>query len=131
MKNITVRGAEPQDAKTYTDWLHAASGVNLVDPSVYSYPTCNTLVIEKNNEPILFNSFHLVTMLEALAPKPGLPPMDEARALKALFETVKGVAEVSNVKEVWFGCKDETLTKFLDGRGGFEKVPFQMFRMKI
>lgn len=131
MKNITTRGAGPQDAKTYIEWLGAASEVNLVDPKVYSYPTCNTLVIEKNGSPVLMNSFHLVSMMEALAPKPGLPPLDEARALKSLFDTVKGASEMSGVKEVWFGCKDETLAKFVEGRRGFERIKFPMFRMQI
>lgn len=131
MKNFTIRAAEPKDSSDYIDWLYSASDVNLVDTKVYSYPTCNTLVVEKNGEPVLMNSFHLVAMQEALAPKPGLPPMDEARALKILFDTVKGVAEATGVKEVWFGCKDETLVKFVEGRRGFERVPFPMFRVKI
>lgn len=130
MKNITVRGAEAKDSQNYIDWLRAASDINLVDTSVYSYPTCNTLVVEKNGDPVLMNSFHLVAMVEALAPKPGLPPMDEARALKSLFDTVKGAAEMSGVKEVWFGCSDPRVEKFVE-RHGIERVNFPMFRMRI
>ena len=130
MKNISVRAAEAGDSTKYIDWLHAAAGINLVDPAPYSYPTCNTIVVEKAGEPILMNSFHLVTMMEALAPKPGLPPMDEARALKSLFDTVKGAAEMSGVKEVWFGCSDPRVEKFVE-RHGVERIPFPMFRMRI
>ena len=130
MQDFTVRAAEGKDTQTYVDWLQAASDINLVDKTVYSYPTCNTLVIEKSGDPVLMNSFHLVSMMEALAPKPGLPPRDEARALRALFDSVKGIAEVSAVKEVWFGCSDERVQRFAQ-RHGVERVNFPMFRMRI
>ncbi len=130
MKNITVRPAKPEDAQMYFDWLKAASEINLVDPAAYSYPTCNTVVIEKDGDPVLMNSFHLTLMMEALAPKPGLPPMDEARALKTLFDSVKKVAEASGVKEIWFGCSDERVIRFAT-RHGIEQVKFPMLRMKL
>lgn len=120
----------------YSDWLTKASDINLVDEGVYKYPTCNTLVVEKRGQPVLVNSFHLVLMMEALAPKPGISKLTEAAALNSLFDEVKCVAEVSGVKEIWFGCKDERLRKFLisgDGkpRYGIEQVPFPMFRRRL
>jgi len=130
MKNVTVRDAEPKDAPNYADWLEAASDINLVDKAVYSYPTCNTLVVEKSDEPVLMNSFQLCIVMEALAPKPGLPPMDEARALKALFDSIKRVAEASGIKEVLFGCKDPRVDKFVT-RHGFEKLSFPVYRIKL
>lgn len=130
MKNITVRAAEPGDAPLYADWLTAASDINLVDQAVYSYPTCNTVVVEKEGEPVLMNSFQLCLVMEALAPKPGLSPMDEARALKKLFDGIKAVAEASGIKEVLFGCKDPRVDKFVTGRG-FQKLPFPIYRTKL
>jgi hypothetical protein len=129
-KRVSVRSAEEKDAQTYIDWLGAASGINLVDYNVYSYPTCNTAVVEKDGEPVLMNSVHLVLMQEALAPKPGVSPMDMARALRGLHEALKGLAQKSGVKEIWFGCKDESTCKFAE-RHGFERVPFPVFRMKV
>lgn len=130
MKNITVRAAEPRDAERYADWLTAAADINLVDQAVYSYPTCNTVVVEKEGEPVLMNSFQLCIVMEALAPKPGLSPLDEARALKKLFDGIKAVAEASGIKEVLFGCKDPRVDKFVTGRG-FEKLTFPVYRAKI
>lgn len=130
MKKVTVRPAELRDASNYTKWLEAASDINLVDTAVYSYPTCNTLTVETAGEPVLMNSFHLVLMMEALAPKPGISPLTEARALKELFDGIKRLAAASGVKEIFFGCKDERLIKFIEGRD-FERLNYPVFRFKI
>jgi len=126
-----IRDAEPKDAQNYSEWLTAASGINLVDPAVYKYPTCVTAVVEdKEGQPALMNSSHLVLVMEALAPRPGLTPLQEARALKELFEAVKEIARKSGVREILFGCKDERVHKFIEGRG-FEKLNFPVFRFKV
>lgn len=130
MQTVTIRTAEPKDAKNYSDWLKAASTINLVDYKVYEYPAINTVVVEKNGEPILMNSFHPVLMMEALAPKPGLSPMDEARALKQLFDGIKNIAAATGVKEIWFGCSDPRMDVFVQ-RHGFEKVSFPVYRIKV
>lgn len=127
---MTVRAAQPEDAATYAAWLAEASNVNLVDRDVYEYPTCQTLVVEREGKPKLMNSFHAVIVMEALAPEPGITPLQEARALNELFEKVKQVARDAGVKEIMFGCKDETLAKFIEGRG-FRRVTFPMFGIKI
>jgi hypothetical protein len=130
MKNFSVRPAEPKDAAPYAAWLRAAAAINLVDAGVYSYPTCNTLVVEKDEAPVLINSFQAAIVMEALAPKPGLSPMDEARALKVLFDGVTRVAQASGVREVLFGCSDVRVENFVT-RHGWEKLNFPMFRAKI
>jgi len=130
MKNVTLRAAEPRDAQNYVDWLKAAADINLVDTGVYSYPTTNTVVVEKDKQPVLMNSFQAVLVMEALAPKPGISPMDEARALKELFEGIKRVAEAAGVKEIMFACKDERVIRFVEKHGG-EKISVPVLRFKI
>lgn len=127
---MIVRPAQPEDAATYAGWLQEAEDVNLVDRLVYEYPTCQTLVVERDGEPQLINSFHAVLVMEALAPKPGITPLQEARALNELFEEVKRVARAVGVKEIMFGCKDERLGKFIEGRG-FERLKFPCYRFKL
>src|ERR1700757_323183 len=102
MKKFQGRTAEPPNAENYFDWLKAASGINLVETEVYSEPTCNTVVVEANGEPVLMNSFRLVLCMEALAPKPGIDPKDEARALRELYAGIRRVAEATGIKEVIF-----------------------------
>jgi hypothetical protein len=130
MTETTTRAAQPHDSKNYSDWLKAASDINLVDTKVYSYPTCNTVVVEQDGEPVLMNSFHAVLVMEALAPKPGLSPKDEALALRELYATVQRIADATGVREVWFMCADERLHKFIERRG-FEKVNTAMFRITV
>jgi hypothetical protein len=130
---MNVRGAGPQDAQLYADWLQATPD-NLYDPTVYQYPTCVTLVVEHKEQPVLINSSHAVLMMEALAPKPGLGKLREAAALNQLFDKVKELANQLGVKEVWFGCKDASLDKFLmdeDHNRGFEKVNYPVYRFKL
>lgn len=130
MDTFSIRTAEPSDAQTYMEWLKDASDINLVDTEVYKYPTCNTVMVDKGSEPVLGNSFHLVMMLEALAPKPGIDPKDEARALRKLYEGVRNLARATGVREVWFTCVDERLHKFVEKKG-FERVNTPVFRMLI
>jgi|SRR6185312_2026036 len=126
-----LRSAEPKDSKNYSDWLLAAKDINLLDCKVFDYPTANTLVVgDRDGEPLLMNTFQAVIVMEALAPKPGLSPLREARALKELFEGIKKIAAATGVREVMFGCKDERLMKFIEGRG-FERLSFPVFRYKV
>lgn len=125
-----IRAAEEKDAITYADWLAKASDINLVDRKVYFYPTAQHLVVERDGEPQLMNSVHAVLVMEALAPKPGITPMQEARALNELFEKVKEMARAAGVREILFGCKDETLIRFIERRG-FERLSFPVFRFKL
>ena len=126
---MIVRAAKPEDADTYVKWLQETKG-NLLDQGVYQYPTCQTLVVEKAGKPELMNSFQAVLVMEALAPRPGIYPSQEARALNELFEKIKQVARDAGIKEIMFGCADERLGKFIEGRG-FERLNFPVFRFKV
>jgi hypothetical protein len=87
-------------------------------------------VVDKEGEPALMNSFQACIVMEALAPKPGISNRDEAMALKELFEGIRLIAEATGVKEVLFGCKDESLNQFVE-RHGFERLSFPVFRFKL
>lgn len=136
-----IRPAEENDAVTYAEWLGEASDINLVDRSVYTYPTAQHLVVtDREGTPQLMNSIHAVIVMEALAPRPGITPMQEARALDELFEKIKQVAREAGIREVMFGCKDERLEKFLlekekknknRKKKGFERLNFPVFRVKL
>lgn len=126
---MSVRAAQPEDATTYAEWLEGTKD-NLLDKGVYAYPTAQHLVVDKDSQPQLINTIHAVLVMEALAPKPGITPLQEARALNELFEKVKQVARECGIKEIMFGCKDEGLGKFIEGRG-FERLSFPVYRFKI
>jgi len=134
------RTAEPKDAQNYIDWLKAASHINLVSTECYSYPTCNTIVVDKDDEPVLMNSFHLVIQMEALAPKPGIESKDEARALKELYTSIRNVAKATGVREIFFTCADPKLIEFLDNqeknnekrnKKGFKRVKTSVYKYAV
>lgn len=124
-----IRNAQPEDADTYASWLENTKD-NLLDKDVYQYPTLQTLVVEKDGQPEIINSFHAVIVMEALAPRPGITPLAEARALNELFEKIKEVALAAGIKEVMFMCKDERLQKFIERRG-FERLNHPCYRFKV
>jgi hypothetical protein len=130
MKRFSMRPAEPKDAKNYAEWLAAASKINLVDPQVYRYPAINTVVVEKEDEPVLMTSFHPVIMIEALAPKPGVSSSDEGRALYKLYEGLRNLAKASGVAEIWFTCNDPSLIQFIE-RKGFKLIKTPVYKMVI
>lgn len=129
MPNLLVRGAEPKDAQTYADWLQATPS-NLYDPAVYKYPTTVTLVVEKNDEPQLMNSFQGAMVIEALAPKPGLSPLQEARALNQLFQAWRAIAAKTGIKEIYFTTADNRVGNFVEGRG-WERLKHPVYRCKL
>jgi hypothetical protein len=130
MKTFQGRTAEPRDAETYVEWLKAASDKNLFEAAPYSEPTCNTVVVEADGEPILMNSYRLVLVQEALAPKPGADPKDAARALRELYAGIRRVAQATGIKEILFQCADPTLEKFILKKG-FTKVSTPVFKMRV
>jgi hypothetical protein len=130
MTKMTVRDFEEKDSQKYVDWLHALASINLVDSGVYEYPRIAHLAVDKEDETVLINSVHPVLVQEALAPKPGLSPKDEARALRALNDALKELAFKCGYKEIWFGCKDERVIRFAQ-KHGFEVLNFPVLRMKV
>ena len=127
--NLRIRPAEPKDSQEYSEWLRGTEG-NLVDYGVYSYPTTTTLVVESEDGPELMNSFQLVIVPEALATKPGLSPMREARALKLLNTAWENVAQNLGIREIYFNCADSNLGEFVS-RHGWEKLQHPVYRRKL
>jgi hypothetical protein len=130
MKTFQARTAEPKDAQNYVEWLKAASDKNLFEREVYSDDTCNTITVEADGEPVLMNSYRLVIVQEALAPKPGVDPKDAARALRELYAGIRRVAQATGIKEILFQCVDPTLHKFIE-RKGFTRVNTPVFKMRV
>ena len=126
---MNVRGAGPQDAQNYADWLQSTPS-NLYDPAVYQYPTTTTLVVEHKDEPVLMNSFQGTMTIESLAVKPGLSKLKEAAALNELFEAWQRIAAKTGIKEIYFTCADPNVGAFVEGRG-WERLKNPVYRVKL
>lgn len=131
MKKFAIRGMEPStEGLTYIEWLKAASDVNLVDWKTLEYPSALHLTVTAGEEPVLMTTVHPILVVEALAPKPGLTPRQEAGALLKFFEGVRNLANAKGISELWFQCEDPTLEKFILGRGFVKSSP-ALYKMRL
>ena len=121
--------AQPELAEKFREWVFNTPE-NLFDQKVMFYPTTNTLVVKKDDEPELFGPFQATITLESLAVRPGLTPMETARALKQFMEAIKAIARHTGVREINFICKDASLVEFLEGRE-FELVKHPVLRIRV
>ena len=102
---------------------------NLFSPSVMDYPLTQTIVVEDEDGPKLFNPQYPVMVMDSLAPKPGMPPIEEARVLLELMHATLTVAHNAGIQEIYFMCADENVIRFVQ-RYGFELVPHTVLRLK-
>lgn len=130
MKKQSVRLAKPEDAQKYAEWLKSDAKINCVDPATVNYRSSFTAVVEQNEEPVMMQTAHPVLMLEALAPKPGLPPKESARAINEMFEAMKRVARSYGIKEIYFASSHEPLQKMVEKRG-CKRVTIPVYRFTL
>lgn len=107
----------------------AAQGINLFDPAVMDYPTTRT-VVAHNGEPLMYMPYQQVLMMESLAPKPGISPIEEGLALREITKSVALLASQAGIREAYFLCKDERVVKFASAHG-FEVLPWTTMRMRL
>jgi len=135
MKQIFVRFAEERDAERFDAWVKLAQEINLFDAAVMKYPTTKTLVAEipENGQPadeLLYMPYQTALMMESLAPKPGIEPINQALALREITKAMALLASQAGIKELYFGCKDERVVKFAEAHG-WEVLQWKMLRMKV
>jgi hypothetical protein len=129
LKQVYVRFANQADAPQFSEWVTAAREINLFDPAVMDYPTTRTLVAH-NGEPLLYMPVQQVLMMESLAPKPGLTPIEEGLALREITKAVALLGSQASIRESYFLCKDERVVKF-GAAHGYELLPWKTMRMRL
>jgi len=129
MKQVFVRFAEERDNPQFTAWMNAAQDINLFDPAVMSYPTTRTLLAH-NGEALVYMPIQNALMMESLAPKPGITPIEEAIALREITKAVALLASQQQIRETYFLCKDERVVKFASAHG-YEVLPWTTMRMRL
>jgi hypothetical protein len=141
MSKFQARTATPEDAENYVKWLEDDRKVTVVDKDVYAYPTCNTVVVERDGEVILIDSFHIVMivddkfavrgipMCEALALRPGLSDADKVESLRELYDALSKICTGLGLHEIWCQTSDPRFAGFLTFNG-FKVMPPAM-KLKI
>jgi hypothetical protein len=129
MKQVFVRFADQKDAPQFEQWVTAAQAINLWDPAIMDYPTTRTLVAH-NGEPLMYMPVQTALMMESLAPKPGISPIEEGLALREITKAVALLASQQQIRESYFLCKDERVVKFASAHG-YELLPWKTLRMRL
>lgn len=130
MKQTWVRPAELKDAEQLALWSVANVEKNELDPAVLRYPQTSVLVAH-DGKPVTFMPVQLVAMIESLASRPGVTPLQLADALKELLKTVVFLSKKQGVHEVYFLGTDEAVTRMAQRHAGFEELPWKAYRLKI
>lgn len=109
------------DARDFCEYVWSMKPLNLFDREVLTYP--RTVMLRAKNEEgnQLFIPLQSVLMYDSIAPRPGLSPMAEARALSKIGEVVDQAAQDSGVAEVYFFCRDDRVAD-LCSRHGYEEI---------
>lgn len=130
---MEARLAKPEEAELAVDWLNSTPE-NMFDPAVLGYPSTMTLCVA-NGAPLLFMPLQACFFMDALGKQPGIRKRDMAFALVKMIEAVRNLAAATKVKEVYFFCKEKTVSEQAP-HFGFEvicedeKRGVTLFRMK-
>ena len=120
-----------QDARDFCEYVWSMHGLNMFQPEVLTYPRAVMLRARNEEGNQLFIPLQSVLMYDSIAPRPGLSPMAEARALSKIGEVVDQAAQHSGTREVYFFCRDDRVAD-LCARHGYEEIQnVRVLRKKI
>jgi len=138
MKQLKVRCSQPADAAILREWLESTQN-NLFDNDILHYPTLEVACSYDESGPAAYLPWQQVLMLESLAVRPGLAPIQAAQSFRDLVKATEFVASVKGIREVYFVCKDQDVVKVAKGHGfdvlgewdGERFVPWTVVRVKL
>jgi hypothetical protein len=126
-RDITIRIARPEDAEAIITW----GAEHIEDQRVLLYPTTQILCAE-NGTPLVYAPMHGVLVIDSLASKEGVPRGTQALALREIVHAARQIAGRVGIKEIlFFTGPDDGKLERLASRHGFEKLPFQGWRMRL
>ena len=128
---LPIPAMSEHDARDFIEYVWSMRSLNMFDKDVLTYP--RTVMLRARNEEgnQLFVPLQSVLMYDSIAPRPGLSPMAEARALSKIGEVVDQAAQHSGTREVYFFCRDDRVAD-LCARHGYEEIQnVRVLRKKI
>jgi len=127
---VYVRPIRPDEADQYFSWGIENADKNEFDPAVALFPSSTTWCAYDGTGPIAYQTLQQPIMLESLAPRPGLSPVQVASSLKELTKNAITFASTKGAGEVYFLGSDEDTETFATNKI-FEQLPFKIFRVKL
>lgn len=116
MRDILPRPARPSDISTIDEWIRATPQ-NLFDADLLQYSRNVAFMCAANGDPILYMPVQSVFMLESLAVKPGATPLEIAKSIGVLIQTIIYKAEEKEFNEIYFLCRNETVNAYASRHG--------------
>lgn len=126
---ISVRDAKESDTEKFLEYEFSTPG-NLFDPASGLYPTSFTMVAENGQTPIVFLPIQTVFLLESLGINPAASNKEIAVSLRKLINAITDFAETKGIGEIGFVCAESSTEQFAI-RHGFEKMPWNFYRLKV
>ena len=127
---IWVRPALPEESKTFIDWSLENADKSQFDPAVAAFPSSVTWVAYDKDGPLVYQTIQQPLMLESIAPRPGVTPIQISSALKELTQNAVSQAHILGAGEILFFGSDADTDRFATNHI-FEEVPMKIFRVKI
>lgn len=136
MKKITaeilpVRALSEPDRDSFISWVWHMMPLNMFQKEVLTYPRTVMCKASVGEETALFVPLQSVLMYDAIAPRPGLSPKQEAMCLWRIGEQVDQLARESQHREVYFFCRDDRVADICAAHGFEEIKNVRVLRRKV
>jgi hypothetical protein len=121
---VKTRQFVESDIEIFGRWLYSNRELNRFYPDLFTYGSTRILATDN-----MYMPYHLVAVLESLAPNPSATHVQRAAAIKALVHDVAVTAEQLGVGEIWFTEDDPALIQSAT-RHGFELLDAKVLRIQ-
>lgn len=128
---MPISAMSEQDVNDFMAYVWSQKPLNMFDPEIIGYPRTVMLRAKSEDENQLFIPLQSVLMYDAIAPKPGLSPREEALALAKIGKVVDQAALDSGTREVFFFCRDDRVADLCAAHGYEEIKGVRLLRKKV
>lgn len=129
MNQIYVRPIDPSEADIFIGWAKE-NPKNEFDPAVALFPSSTTWCAYDKTGPLAYQTLQTPIMLESLAPRPGLSPIQISFLLKELTKNAITQAHCRGAGEIYFLGSDDSTNEFA-AHHIFEEVPMKVYRLRL
>ena len=127
---VYVRPIEPGEADLFYGWSKENADKSGFDPAVPLFRSSTTWCAYDSTGPLVYQTLQQPVMLESVAPRPGLSPVQIASCLKELTQNAITQAHSRGAGEIYYLGTDADTDTFASNKI-FEPLPYRVFRVKL
>jgi hypothetical protein len=129
MESIYVQVAGHVDLDQFMKWGVEGKD-NYLDPSVIFYPSTMNLKATQGKSVVMYMPVQTAFVLESLAINPEARKHEITVGLREMVVSLRLIAQQRGIGEIYFLGTNEKTNAFAEAHG-FEKLPWQAYRMKV